>query len=338
MKRFWTTLKRYAPWLLLLLTMDAFSALLLWLSNAQAFEGLIGVIVLASLVLFSAIALALYFKEQHKRALFQAFLMEPDAVNTEKLLGAVSQQEREQLHLLVLVLEKKQSRIQEMEESLRDYEEYVEGWAHEAKTPLSLLTMILDNRTDELSPSLQVKLDYVRSQLQEDINQMLYYARLGSSTKDYRFEAVELGDAMEEVLEDYALLLEEKQFLIENRLQGETVYTDRRGLQFMLGQIISNAIKYSGDDPKLTVSLQCTAEADILTIADNGTGVKSYNLPYIFQKGFTGDSTDSRKKATGMGLYLSKKMADDLNLKLEAESQWGAGLTILIVFPKVNLD
>lgn len=337
MKQFWKTLKRYAPWLLLLLTVDAFYALLLWLSNAKAFEGLIGIIVLASLVLFSAIGLAFYLKEQHNRALFQAFLLEPDVVNTEKLLGAVSQQEREQLHLLVSILEKKQCRSQEMEESLRDYEEYVEGWAHEAKTPLSLLTMILDNRTDELSPSLQVKLDYVRSQLQEDITQMLYYARLGSSTKDYRFESVELGEVLEEVLEDYAPLLEEKQFLIENRLQGETVYADRRGLQFMLGQIISNAIKYSGDDPKLTAALQRTAQADILTIADNGTGVKRYDLPYIFQKGFTGDSTDSRKKATGMGLYLTKKMADDLNLKLEAESQWGEGLTISIVFPKVNV-
>lgn len=338
MKHFWNTLKRYAPWLLLLLTVDAFSALLIWLSSAQAYKSLIGIIVLASLILFLAIVLDFYFKEQRKQMLFQAFLLEQDSVNTEKLLGAVSQQEREQLYLLVSVMEEKQSRIQDMEEALRDYEEYVEGWAHEAKTPLSLLTMILDNRTDELSPSLQAKLDYVRNQLQENITQMLYYARLRSSTKDYRFEIVELGDALEEVLEDYAPLLEEKQFLIEKQLQGEIVYTDRRGLQFMLGQIISNAIKYSGDEPKLTVFLQRTAETDNLTIADNGTGVKSYDLPYIFQKGFTGDSTDSRKKATGMGLYLTKKMADDLNLKLEAESKWGEGLTISIIFPKVNLD
>ena len=336
MRQFWKTFKRYSPWLFLLLAVDVFSALILWISSIQAFEALIGIIVLAGLVLFSVILFVCYFKEQHKQAVFQDFLREPDAVNTEKLLSAVSRQEREQLYLLVSILEKKQSLIQEMEESIRDYEEYVEGWAHEAKTPLSLLTMILDNRTDEFSPSLHAKLDYVRSQLQEDITQMLYYARLGSSTKDYRFENVELRDALDEVLEDYAPLLEEKKFLIENQLQDENVYTDRRGLQFMLGQIISNSIKYSGDAPRLAVSLQCTDESEILTIADNGTGVKSYDLPYIFQKGFTGDSTDSRKKATGMGLYLTKKMAGDLNLKLEAESQWGEGLTIAIVFPKVE--
>ena len=224
-------------------------------------------------------------------------------------------------------------------DALRDYEEYVEGWAHEAKTPLSLLTMLLDNRGDELAPSLQMKLDYVRSQFQEDVTQILYYARLGSSTKDYRFELVDLEDALNEVLEDYAPLLEEKQFLIEKKnLVGETVYTDRRGFQFMIGQIVSNSIKYSTEEPQLSMSLQHMENEDIFTIADHGTGVKSYDLPYIFQNGFTGDATDSRKKATGMGLYLTKKMADDLKLKLEAESQWGEGMTMRILFPKVDLS
>lgn len=335
MKQLWKTLKRYAPWLLLLLTIDAFFALLLWLSERQAFQALIGITVLANLVLFSATVLIFHLSGQQKRVLFRTFLSDPDPVNTKKLLRAVSQQEREQLELLASVLEDKQIRIQEMEQSIRDYEEYVEGWVHEAKTPLSLLTMILDNRTDELSPLLQAKLDYVRSQLQKDITQMLYYARLGSSTKDYRFETVELGDAVEEVLEDYAPLLEEKKFLIENQLQSETVYTDRRGLQFMLGQIISNAVKYSSSNPRLTISLQHSTAAEILTIADNGIGVKSYDLPYIFQKGFTGDSTDSRKKATGMGLYLTKMMADALNLQLTAESRPEKGLSISIRFPIV---
>ncbi len=330
------TLKRYTPWLLLLLSLDAFSALLLWLSAAQTFPFLIGIIVLASLILFSATVLVLHLQGQRRRRLFRAFLSEPDAVNTENLLGAVSQQEREQLHLLVTVLEDKRCRMQEMEESLRDYEEYVEGWVHEAKTPLSLLTMILDNRADELSPSLQARFNYVRSQLQKDITQMLYYARLGNSTKDYRFEAVGLKDALEEVLEDYAPLLAEKQFHIENRLADETVYTDRRGLQFMLGQIISNAVKYSSANPRLTLSLHRSPAAEVLTIADNGIGIKSYDLPYIFQKGFTGDSTDSCKKATGMGLYLTKMMANELHLQLTAESQPGKGLTVSILFPRVR--
>ena len=121
-----------------------------------------------------------------------------------------------------------------------------------------------------------------------------------------------------------------------DKLQSETVYTDRRGLQFMLGQIVSNAIKYSSDSPMLTISMIHSETADVLSVEDNGIGVKKYDLPYIFQKGFTGDSTDSRKKATGIGLYLVKKMADDLNLCLEAASPWEKGFKIVIFFPKLK--
>lgn len=185
-----------------------------------------------------------------------------------------------------------------------------------------------------MSAAVQVKLDYVRSQLQEDITQMLYYARLKSSTKDYKFEDVNLNDCLVEVLDDFSPFLEEKQFVVLNRLSTETVCTDRRGVQFMLGQIVSNAIKYSAVSPTLTISMEHSEAEDVLSIEDNGTGVKEYDLPYIFQKGFTGDSTDSRKKATGMGLYLTKKMADDLGLRIEATSQWGQGFKMIIHFPK----
>lgn len=337
MKNIWETLKRYSMWLLALLCVDVFAALLLWLSDLQAFKTLLGLILLWSLILFAAVLGAASVKERKKQKLFDDFLSCPDAVNEEKLFCTVSGQEREQLKKLTAVLRENQMSLNELNEDLKDYEEYVEGWAHEAKTPLSLLTLILDNRADEIPNSLQNKLDYVRSCFQEDISQMLYYARLKSSTKDYRFEMLDLRNSIQEVLEDYAQLLEEKHFTVQNDLKAERVFTDRRGIQFMLGQIISNAVKYSGSDPKIIISMERTAGENILSIADNGIGVKSYDLPYIFQKGFTGDATDSRKKATGMGLYLTKKMADDLNLKLDVKSEWGRGLTIYISFPKVNM-
>ena len=336
MKEIWQTVKRYAPWLLLLLGVDGFAAVVLWLSDVRAFYTLIGFIVLVSLCLFGTLLTVLYLKERRKKQLFSDFLINPDSQQEEKLLRAVSRQEGESLRLLASILREQQQRCSRMKEDLGDYETYVEGWAHEAKTPLSLLTMLLDNRGDELPETLRFKLDYVRSQLQEDITQMLYYARLKSSTKDYLFETIDLHGCVEEVLEDYAPLLEEKQFAVQNQTRGERVYTDRRGLSFMLGQIISNTVKYHGERPMLTFSMEHGNDADVLSIADNGIGVQAWDLPYLFQKGFTGDSTDSRKKATGMGLYLTRKMADDLNLKLEAESRWQQGFTIRITFPHIQ--
>lgn len=319
----------------MLLVVNCFAALLLWVSDAEAFKILIGIIFLGSFILFSGILIFINLKERKRQELFRNFITSPDDTNEERLLRVLSHQEGEQLKLLYSVLRENQIQMGKMTEEIHDYEEYVEAWAHEAKTPLSLLTMILDNRADEIPDPIHARLDYVRSQLQEDITQMLYYARLKSSTKDYRFENVNLRNSVEEVLEDYAPLLEEKEFTVENNLERERVFTDSRGLQFMLGQIISNAVKYSREKPKLTITMYHTSDNDILSIADNGNGVKSCDLPYIFQKGFTGNSDHISKKATGMGLYLTKKMADDLNLKLDAESEWGKGFKISIKFPLV---
>ncbi len=333
MNYFWASIKRNALWLFALLIIDMFSALLLWLSDVQAFQTLSILILSWSLVFFIAVLTYINLKDKKKQRLFQIFISNPDVVNEEKLLQVISQQEGEQIRLLASVLRDNKLKLSSLSEELLDYEEYVESWVHEAKTPLALFTMILDNRADELPSELQVKLDYVCNQLQEDIAQMLYYARLKSSTKDYRFEELDLQALLKDVLTDYELLLEEKHFVIKNEVKEERVFTDRRGLQFMLGQIISNVIKYSTDSPMLIISTQHTVRDIILSITDNGSGVKSYDLPYIFQKGFTGDSTSNRNKATGMGLYLTKKMADDLNLRLDVESEYNRFFKISIFFP-----
>ena len=333
MNYFWASIKRNALWLFALLIIDMFSALLLWLSDVQAFQTLSILILSWSLVFFIAVLTYINLKDKKKQRLFQIFISNPDVVNEEKLLQVIGQQEGEQIRLLASVLRDNKLSLSSLSEELLDYEEYVESWVHEAKTPLALFTMILDNRADELPSELQVKLDYVCNQLQEDIAQMLYYARLKSSTKDYRFEELDLQALLKDVLTDYELLLEEKHFVIKNEVKEERVFTDRRGLQFMLGQIISNVIKYSTDSPMLIISTQHTVRDIILSITDNGSGVKSYDLPYIFQKGFTGDSTSNRNKATGMGLYLTKKMADDLNLRLDVESEYNRFFKISIFFP-----
>ena len=77
-------------------------------------------------------------------------------------------------------------------------------------------------------------------------------------------------------------------------------------------------------------------DCHVLSIRDNGMGVRSCDLPYIFFLFFTGDSGEGRKKATGMGLYLAKEMAKELNLYLDANSEWGKGFEVRIVFPIVG--
>lgn len=329
-------LRQYLPWLGLLLGVDALAALLLWLADARAFAATTGVIVLATVFLFAGVCAVLCARAKRREQAFSAFLRAPDAAHEQALCRLLSPAESQSVHLLGETLRAQQQTIAQLQTQMDDYEDYVELWAHEVKTPLALLTLVLDNRRDTLPEAVGFKLDYARNRMQAFIDQMLYYARLRGARRDYRFERLTLRSCIDEVLDDYRPLLEEKGFRGEIRLADETVFTDRRGLCFLLGQVVSNSVKYALDAPVLTFSLENGGTATVLSIRDNGPGVRACDLPYVFEKGFTGDSGHEKNKATGMGLYLAREVAKDLGLTLTAASDWGAGFAVRVSFPVVE--
>lgn len=332
------SLLQYLPWLLLLLGVYAFAALILWIADIQVFRSMSVVMLLAALLFFFVVCFVLIRQEQKKKQAFSDFLHDPDAYHEEILRKAVSRSSQPSIRLLGRILRDRQNDQARLQTQIGDQEEYVESWAHEIKTPISLLTLLLDNRRDELSDELGYKLDHIRNRLQESVDQMLFYARLKGFRKDYLFEHLPVLACLEEVLEDYHPLLHEKQFRIRFELSEYLVYSDRRGLHFLLGQIISNSIKYCNQEPELSFSSAQKDGRYVLRIQDNGIGMRSCDLPWLFEKGFTGDSGDGRKTATGMGLYLANEMAKELNLTLEARSQWGEGFEMQISFPIVQSD
>lgn len=336
MKRNGSHLRQYLPWLGLLLGVDALAVLLLWLADARAFAAMAAVIVLATVFLFAGVCAVLCARSKRREQSFTAFLTTPDAAHEQALCRLLSPAESRSAHLLGETLRAQQQTIAQLQAQMDDYENYVELWAHEVKTPLALLTLVLDNRRDTLPEAVGFKLDYVRNRVQAFIDQMLYYARLRGARRDYRFERLTLRGCIDEVLDDYRPLLEEKGFRVELRPTDETVFTDRRGLCFLLGQVVSNSVKYALDAPVLTFSLENGGTATVLSIRDNGPGVRVCDLPYVFEKGFTGDSGHEKNKATGMGLYLAREVAKDLGLTLTAASDWGAGFEVRVTFPVVE--
>ena len=300
MKRNGSYLRQYLPWLGLLLGVDALAALLLWLVDARAFAAMTAVIVLATVFLFAGVCAVLCARSKKRERAFTAFLTAPDAAHERALCRLLSANEAQSVHLLGETLRAQQQAIAQLQAQMDDYENYVELWAHEVKTPLALLTLVLDNR------------------------------------RDYRFERLTLRGCIDEVLDDYRPLLEEKGFRVEIRPTDETVFADRRGLCFLLGQVVSNSVKYALEKPVLSFSLESKDTATVLSIRDNGPGVRACDLPYVFEKGFTGDSSHEKNKATGMGLYLAREVAKDLGLTLTAASGWGAGFEIRVTFPVVE--
>lgn len=210
-----------------------------------------------------------------------------------------------------------------------DYRNYIEMWVHEIKTPLAAAKLIIDNHDDEVTQSIAEELDKVENL----VEQTLYYARSTTLEKDYLIKAMPLQPCVHKVLQRHAKEFIYRNIKVETAGLTETVYSDAKWLEFILNQIISNALKYSESGSTIHIYTQKAKEVLILSVKDEGIGISLSDLPRIFDKGFTGRNGRKGEKATGMGLYLCKLLCDKLYLQIQASSQEGEGTTIRITFP-----
>lgn len=250
----------------------------------------------------------------------------------------LSLQERYLLEELGQQLNEKEIRQKQLETEKKEQEEYVETWVHEIKTPIALAALLLDNRKEEMSREVYQRMQHVNVKLQEYVEQIFYYSKLNCEHKDYIFRRVFLQECVEHVIEDYRYFLEEKQIRITMDLGNAQVLTDQRSLEFILAQLLTNAITYlpgMQEEKKISFVAQNREKEVILLVKDNGIGVKPSDLPFIFEKGFSGDNQEVNKKTTGMGLYLVRELAKSLKLACQAQSEYGQGFCVELRFPVV---
>lgn len=213
-----------------------------------------------------------------------------------------------------------------------DYKEYIELWIHEIKLPIAAGKMIIENNKSEVTESINEELDKIENY----IEQALFYARSNTVEKDYYIKKVNLKEIVN------SSIIKNKRNLIQNKINIDIhdidtiVYTDSKWCAFILSQIIQNAVKYSKEDnKKIKIYAETKKESIILFIKDNGVGIRKGEITRVFEKGFTGENgRKSGQKATGIGLYLCKKLCDKLGLSLELNSEKDVGTEVKIVFPR----
>lgn len=325
-------------WIVVILTLNFIFGGLLWLSNDKAFIYIFPTMVIGSLILYCATAFSIYKNDLKREQAISRFLDDPTKDMENEIIRLFHYEEAQVIKDIGKILRQNQNTISIHKQGIDEYEEYIEAWAHEIKTPLGLMTFVLDNRKEEISPVVYKRLQYVRTKMQEDIERMLYYARLKSTCNDYFFKELSLKESCMEVIEEYKVILQEKGIDVILDIDDYKVLSDKRGIQFIIRQIISNSVKYKNievRDPQIVITSDENEKNINLIIRDNGIGVKAYDLPFIFEKGFTGEIGQQRKNSTGMGLYLAKQVAESLKAGLEANDNYTDGLEISLVFPKV---
>jgi len=320
--------------------LELFFVFLAWFAYPENFLSLVGLMIFVSLAaLILPLVISIYKRKKIDIA-FRCFLLEPDDRNEYLLCESFPASMRPYLRELGQHLRTQQEYGKEQKLKIADYENYIEKWAHEIKKPLSLMTLLLDNRKGEMSPLVHTRMLYVRDYARQSVEQILYFSRLGAVHKDYCFEQLSVLETCREAVEDNFSLLEEAGFSVVYTGDDRNAVSDKKGFMFILGQIISNSVKYAGKNPAPTIQFSVADHADsgeiILSISDNGTGIPVSDLPFVFDKGFTGDTGSYLSRSTGMGLYLVRQMANDLTLKVSIFSNANGGTTVTLMFPKVE--
>lgn len=226
------------------------------------------------------------------------------------------------------------------EERFSEMIEYYTLWAHQIKTPIASMRLQLQN--DDSDSARHLLEDLFR--IEQYVEMVLCYLRLDSNSTDYVFRQVPLDDVIRQALKKYAAMFIRRKISLRYEPVRRTVTTDEKWLLFVVEQVLSNALKYTpvggviaieaegteGSDGAKIVGTKNSESGPLLLIRDTGIGIAPEDLPRIFEKGYTGKTGRIDMKASGIGLYLCRRICKNLGHGIRAESAPDQGTVICI--------
>ena len=245
-------------------------------------------------------------------------------VTLDNLPKTSNQIEEMYTELLKLLTNEKNEEINNILNSKKETMEYVTLWSHKIKTPITAL-QLLANDTDE---EIRIEILNRLFEIEQYQDMMLQYLRLEGGGNDYVLADYSVKDMVNQAVKYFARIFISKGISVKIQVdESRKVVTDEKWMVFVLKQLISNALKYTSKG-EICISF----DNDELLIKDSGIGIAKEDLPRIFDRGYTGYNGRKDKKATGLGLYLTKQILDRLNHKIEIDSQIGVGTRVFIKF------
>lgn len=212
-----------------------------------------------------------------------------------------------------------------------EYREYIETWVHEIKTPIASAKLILENDNSNLSE----RINYEMKRVEGFIEQVLYYARSSDVSKDYIIKEFSLRSVVMKSVKSNSRDFINKNIKLDIRGIEGNIFSDEKWVEFIINQIIINAVKFSiPNEGKVSIYSKVNENNIILTIEDNGVGINEKDIDRVFGKGFTGENGRKFGKSTGIGLYLCKKLCDKLGIGISLNSKENIGTKVNIVFPQ----
>ena len=230
--------------------------------------------------------------------------------------------------LALLEMDKKNRAIEEREK-LNDLMDYYTLWAHQIKTPIAASSLLVGEIEDK---KVKNQLEQELFKIESYVNIVLQYLRLESFHEDLVLKKENLEDLVKEIVKKYAIFFIQKGLSLHLHDLDRTIITDRKWFVVILEQVLSNSLKYTSQG-----GIEIYFQEDTLYIKDSGLGIQDADLLRVFERGFSGYNGRLTQQSSGLGLYLSKKIADELGHQISIASQVGHGTTVMISFSEKKM-
>ena len=224
--------------------------------------------------------------------------------------------------IIRLLCQEQSRRVSDMNLRYQDMMDYYTVWAHQIKTPIASMRLHLNNEDSPLARQLSADL----MRVEQYVQMVLMYLRLDSDSTDYVIREQELDDIVRQAVRKFAGEFIARKLKLNYEPLDARVITDEKWLSFVVEQVLSNALKYT---PSGSITI-CLEAPKTLCIRDTGIGIAPEDLPRIFEKGYTGYNGRTDKRASGLGLYLCRRICDALGHKISIRSTPGVGTTVSI--------
>jgi len=243
-------------------------------------------------------------------------------------------EQRAYFHLMKEAMRSMTEQVAESHRDKKEYKEFIEQWAHELKVPITSIILGCENNLNDNTRKILLQ----TKQIEDYLEQVLYYARLGNVEKDYMIKDVCLKELVDEALSLSKHVLIQNKIIIKTKELNHNIYTDAKWLIFIINQIISNSVRYKKENPVLEFYGINMDNSIQLEIRDNGIGIRDSEISRVFQKGFTGSNGRGRKNSTGIGLYLCKGLCNELGIDIKIYSELDKYTSVRLTFQTEHIE
>ncbi len=219
-------------------------------------------------------------------------------------------------------------RAKQADESAEELD-FITKWVHDVKVPISAMKLLLENDAKDLKDRLDMEL----LSIEQDTQKVLYHIKSKSFYDDYKIAEISIQSLINSSLKQFATFFAYKKINLEIIGSDYKVLTDSKWSGYIISQFISNAIKHTDDNGKISINTVKDKNGITVSVKNTGSGIETRDLQSVFSRGYTA-SGRQHQNSTGYGLYLSKNLAGQLGHEVRVESAYGKYAKFSLVFGK----